>query len=193
MLSGYRNRFEDSGFILQKVEDFDQLLNFDCGDEDLNEFFQKDALPHKEELLAEIYSLSYESEYLKLETPVAYISFHNDAIQLSSRKRKQILPPPKARYKTLPAVKIGRLGVHKDFQRLNIGTHLLNMVKKFFLINNRTGCRFITVDAYNNPNVIKFYKKNDFKFLSDQDKTHKTRLMYFDLKRLKNNYNNLDC
>jgi hypothetical protein len=47
-----RNSFSDSGFILHKVEDFSQLSNFDCGDDDLNEFFQKDALPHKEELLA---------------------------------------------------------------------------------------------------------------------------------------------
>lgn len=182
-----RNSFSDSGFILHKVEDFSQLSNFDCGDDDLNEFFQKDALPHKEELLAEIYTLSLElnkATYGIESLPVAFISFHNDAIQLSFRKRKKILPEPKSRYKTLPAVKIGRLGVNKDIQGMNVGTHLVNMVKKFFLKNNRTGCRFITVDAYRHLRVTGFYKKNGFEFLYDQDKKQDTRLMYFDLKRL---------
>jgi GNAT superfamily N-acetyltransferase len=182
-----RNSFSDSGFILHKVDDFIELQEFDCGDKDLNEFFREDALPHKEELLAEIYSLSLELKKDKYgidKYPVAYISFHNDAIQLSMRKRKKLLPKKKARYKTLPAVKIGRLGVGKDFQNCNIGKHLVNMTKKFFLLNNRTGCRFITVDSYNHPKVISFYKNNGFKFLSDQDESQATRLMYFDLKRL---------
>ena len=58
------------------------------------------------------------------------------------------------------------------------------MAKKFFLEDNRTGCRFMTVDAYNNDRVIKFYKKNGFQFLSNKDTNKKTRIMYFDLKRL---------
>ena len=30
---------------------------------------------------------------------------------------------------------------------------------------NKTGCRFIVVDAYNKENVLHFYGKNGFKFL----------------------------
>jgi hypothetical protein len=54
MLTDTRNEFENSGWILKKVEDYSVLKNFDCGNEeheqDLNEFFQKDVLKHKEEL-----------------------------------------------------------------------------------------------------------------------------------------------
>jgi len=53
-----------------------------------------------------------------------------------------------------------------------------------FLRDNRTGCRFMTVDAYNNPQVINFYQKNGFAFLSEADQKKETRSMYFDLKRL---------
>ncbi len=52
-----------------------------------------------------------------------------------------------------------------------------------FLKDNRTGCRFITIDAYNNERTLRFYEKNDFTFFSDKDKNKKTRSMYFDLKR----------
>lgn len=45
---------------------------------------------------------------------------------------------------------------------------------------NKTGCRFLTVDAY--LKVIPFYRQNGFEFLSDNDADNPyMRLMYFDL------------
>ena len=38
-----RNEIADSGWKLQKVTDNDILFTFDCGDQDLNEYFQKDS------------------------------------------------------------------------------------------------------------------------------------------------------
>lgn len=54
----------------------------------------------------------------------------------------------KLRYDYFPAVKIGRLGVKKEYQSSGFGTSILNMTKEMFITNNRTGCRFITVEAY---------------------------------------------
>ena len=51
-----------------------------------------------------------------------------------------------------------------------------------FIDNNRTGCKFITVDAY--AQSLDFYVKNGFNFLTDQDIGKDTRLMYFDLSPL---------
>lgn len=48
-----------------------------------------------------------------------------------------------------------------------------------FVLGNRTGCRFITVDAY--TNAIPFYEKNGFVLLSSEDTEGPTHLMYFDL------------
>ena len=31
--------------------------------------------------------------------------------------------------------------------------------------DNKTGCRFLVVDAYNNPRTLHFYERNDFRFL----------------------------
>ena len=51
-----------------------------------------------------------------------------------------------------------------------------------FVCNNKTGCRFITVDAYNNPDTIDFYQRNEFDFLTPSDEQEDTRQMYYDLK-----------
>ena len=48
-----------------------------------------------------------------------------------------------------------------------------------FATMRRSACRFITVDAY--AAAIPFYEKCGFMFLSEKDKTAKTRAMYFDL------------
>ena len=57
------------------------------------------------------------------------------------------------------------------------------MVKRFFTTENRTGCRFITVDAYSN--VTDFYRKNGFGFYTDKDREKPRRVMFFDLIRFK--------
>lgn len=58
--------------------------------------------------------------------------------------------------------------------------------------NNKTGCRFLVVDAYNKQNVLSFYERNGFKYLyateaDEKDATQvdfgelQTRLMFLDL------------
>jgi ribosomal protein S18 acetylase RimI-like enzyme len=141
MLSKERNKIQDGPWELGKLEDFIIVKSFSCNDKDLDEYIQNDAEAHKKELLAETYIL--QDITIKNPFPVAFVSLCNDAIQLSKETKKHLLPNKK-HYLTHPAVKIARLGVHKDFQNQTIGTYLLNMIKQLFLINNRTGCRFIT-------------------------------------------------
>lgn len=88
----------------------------------------------------------------------------------------------KKRRKSYPAVKLGRLGVSSKCQSAGLGTDILDLLKMWFVTNNKTGCRFITVDGYNNPRAIRFYTRNEFDFLTESDEKQDTRLMYFDLK-----------
>ena len=57
----------------------------------------------------------------------------------------------------------------------------MDYIKGYFLDNNKTGCRFITVDANNKENTLGFYMRNGFEFLTDNDANEPNRLMYFDL------------
>ena len=61
----------------------------------------------------------------------------------------------------------------------NIGTFLLDFIKSYFVVDNKTGCRFLTVDAY--ADAVPFYLKNGFVPLNEDDKDDDTRLLYFDL------------
>lgn len=55
----------------------------------------------------------------------------------------------------------------------------MDFIGTLFVTDNKSGCRFITVDAYSE--AIPFYLKNGFALLSSEDDCQRTRLMYFDL------------
>ena len=180
MVTVNRNTIIDDPWVLKKVDNRDICASFDCGDDDLNEYFHVDAFLHKAELLTETYCLQLEDNPV---LAIALLDFCNDAVQLRKMEDELDLDPSK-KYPFLPAVKLTRFGVAKKYQWMNIGSHVLNILKTFFVTDNRTGCRFITVDAYNQERVINFYQKNGFKLLTHKDYDKDTRSMFFDLKRL---------
>lgn len=156
------------------------LKPFDCNNSDLNDFFHEDALDYLKQLLAVTYVLESKKQ------TVAYFSVLNDRIinqepdtkkRISNKLQRKI--PYDKHWPSYPAVKIGRFAIHTDYQKQGIGTQLVDFIKAFFVNRNRTGCRFITVEAY--QKALAFYKRNGFEFLTTADKDDKTRLMYFDL------------
>jgi len=158
-----------------KVLEIGDNYSFDCGDDDLTEFFLQDAIPHKKELIGVTYFFYDDSG----KSAVSFFTVSNDAIRTDSFK--DTLPEGK-RYGFYPAVKIGRFGVNKDYQRRHIGKQMMNFIKRFFVSENKTGCRFLTVDAYNKPEILEFYSKNGFTFLYDKDVHKQIRAMKYDLK-----------
>lgn len=177
-----RNAVSRDNFLLRPVNDFSIFTGFSCGLEDLDEFVQKDAKDHSDQLLAVTYAYHIREDDA-ISMPLAFVSLMNDSLELNANHRKKMFKRAK-HYSSYPAVKIGRLGVCRDYQRKKIGSHLLFVIKHLFMDANRTGCRFITVDAYNSPETIAFYEKNDFQFLASSDEGKPTRHMYFDLIRL---------
>lgn len=171
---------------MRRLKKGERIGSFDCGDEDLDEFILQESHFYSEELLA----TSYVVEGPKGDI-LAYFSLNNDKISVNefenrtefNRFRKHHFINAK-RIGSYPAVKIGRLAVALNARDSHLGTRILQFIKKYFTVNNKTGCRFVTVDAY--LNAIPFYQKNMFEFLteSDKDDTH-TRLLYFDLKLMK--------
>lgn len=75
-----------------------------------------------------------------------------------------------------------RLAIARTAQHQSIGTYLLEFIEEYFLIDNKSGCRFVTVDAY--VDAIPFYIKNNYQFLNNDDEDKRTRVMYFDLASL---------
>lgn len=200
MLGQKQPLIEDDHWSIFKIDDDDlftcsEIQGFDCDDEDLNDFFRNEAAAHKKELFAESYFVQpRRATEGDLFTPVALFSLSNDSILHTREQRqtalrdflkkiKKTVPHPKYLYKHLPAVKIGRLGVYKDYKRQGIGTGSMNLIKEMIIQAPVSARRFLVVDAYNTGEAIDFYIKNGFDFLHDNDVDSDTRLMWFDLKR----------
>lgn len=81
-------------------------------------------------------------------------------------------------------MKIGRLGVSQKYRNQGIGSEIIDFIKNMFITNNRTGCCFITVDAYQQSEG--FYLKNGFNRLNPNEvlQDDDTILMYYNLMQL---------
>ncbi|MBP3374345.1 MAG: GNAT family N-acetyltransferase [Bacteroidaceae bacterium] len=177
----------------------ERCLSYTCGDTDLDDFFLNDAERYAKELMGKTYCWITEEKPHRI---VALFTLANDSIKtlhLDKTTRNRLNRPidnPK-RGRSYPATLIGRIGVNQAFQGMSIGTQLIQFIKDWFRHeDNKTGCRFLVVDAYNNPRTLRFYEQNGFRYLHG-DETEEcayynipsedkiaTRLMYFDLKKV---------
>ena len=175
--------------VVRKMREDEIVTSFSCGEKykDLNDFLINDAPFFRKELLAVTYLLEEDSN------TKAYFSLANDRVGIEdfssstsyNRFRRKRFVNSK-RIKHYPAVKICRLGVDVSRQYTGIGTVLINFIKMHFLADNKTGCRYVTVDAHRD--AVPFYLKNGFKFLCEEphdSEIDKTVLMFYDLMLLK--------
>ena len=175
---------ENIHFDFIRLDSSKAVKKFDCGDKDLNDFILNRAHAFQKHLLAVNYACVDVDDASKV---YAYCSLANDKVEIGNFKsktefnrfrREQGFPNGK-RLKSYPAVKLCRLGVNVSAKGQRIGTTILNIVKSIFSLNNKAGCRFLTVDAY--LDAVPFYVKNGFRFMNAEDDDPHTRLMYYDL------------
>ena len=158
--------------------------SFDCGDQDLNDFILNRSAAYQKYLPSVSYAFANPDNGKIL----AYCSLANDKVAVTDFKDKTEFNrfrrhhgfPNAKRLKSYPAVKLCRLGVDTSAKGKQIGTRILNYIKSMYAMENKAGCRFLTVDAY--LGAIPFYIKNDFQFMNAEDTDPHTRMMYFDLK-----------
>ncbi|MBR6455001.1 MAG: GNAT family N-acetyltransferase [Fibrobacter sp.] len=179
-----RQRVNKSSLDFIRLQSSNKFKSFDCGDADLNDFILNRATLFDKHMLAVSYACIDINDTSR---PLAYFSLANDKIATSDFasmtefnrfRRKQGFPNEK-RLKSYPAVKLCRLAVDICAKNQKLGTQVLNYIKSMFVIHNKTGCRFITVDAY--LAAVPFYEKNGFRMMNLEDNDPHTRLMYFDL------------
>lgn len=175
---------------------------FSCGNDDLDDFFRHDAIRYAHFLMGKTYCFRLSSDPTKI---VCAFTVSNDSIRIydlprSRRDYMKSLTHHEKPLRRYPGVLIGRLGVNSDFSGKGIGSETLDFIKGwFFSSTNKTGCRFVIVDAVNEPSVIAFYQKNGFQPLfstEEQEYTYTvgkkdtpakldTRLLYFDLLKMR--------
>jgi GNAT superfamily N-acetyltransferase len=133
-----------------------------CDDEDLNEFLKQDAAKYQADHLSHTRVVFLRGKL------VAYITLLADCIILQTGEKKKALTQTRHQHQsvyTFPAVKIGRIGIQKEYQRTGVGTQLLVYTIGLVVRLNRelnVGCRFITLDAY--PKSVSWYQQKNFMF-----------------------------
>lgn len=176
-----------------------QATAFSCGNEDLDDFFHRDSIAYSRELFGKTYCFYKEDNPAEI---VCAFTVSNASIFTNrlpnARKKKVGKQVPHEKHDLIyPAVLIGRFGIDVNYQHKHIGSELMQFIKVWFIEPaNKTGCRYLEVDAYNTDAPLSFYKNNGFDFIfstEEQEKQYrniisedslKTRLMFFDLMRI---------
>ena len=175
-----------------------QCCPFKCGDKDLDDFFCHDVEKFSMQLLGKSFCFR-----LKADSSVIVCAFTLSTSSLDvrhlPRSRKEKLTksiPHEKSLSSYPAALVGRLGVSSAYQGKGVGRALLENIIKPMFFDFFIGCRYLTVDAYNNVATLKFYETSGFLplFSTEQqekeyigmpaEKHLRTRLLYFDLIRL---------
>lgn len=188
--------FDNCTFSVLDEDVIGECISFSCGHQDLDDFFHNDAPFYTAQLLGKSYCFRLDEDQRII---VCAFTVSNDSIRVdilpNSRGKKIQKDIPRVKQmRRYPGVLIGRLGINVDYKHCGVGSDLMTFVKSWFIdAGNKTGCRFLIVDAYNEEIPMNYYRKNGFKFLFSTESqeveytgveagTHlKTRLMYFDL------------
>ena len=175
------------------------ISDFDCGNADLNDFFNHDAISYKRQMLSRTYFFRHKISG----KAVCVFSFSAGSIKTadlpgSRRKKVKEYIPREKFLKSYPAVLIGRLGVATEFNGQGAGSQLIDIIKDFCLVHFPDFVRCLLVDAYNEPAVLGFYQKNDFAPVFSTEEQEKeayrqsssealrTRYMFFDMIQWRN-------
>lgn len=180
---------------------------FACSkDDDIHKFFHEEFEDYSYQLLGKSYCfVTKQDQKMVAAFTVANSSIRVDNMPKPKRNKLNRKIPFSKQRSQYPAVLVGQLVVFDEFSGLDLGKEVLDFIKAWFIDPlNKTGCRYVIVDAVNKEKVLQFYKDNGFDFIfasdeeemkylskaenvADNDYFRETRLMYFDLMLLSAN------
>ncbi len=167
-------KIEAKDISIEVINERHQFDNFNSSEQELINFLLEDALDNQKLKLSVTFLWFYREEM------VSYITLLADRITLDGElqqffKGKDIL------YRSLPALKIGRLCVDDRFQKLGLGRLMIIFAieKAKEIARDKAGCRFITVDPKDQS--IGFYTRLNFKPIKTKNQQH---TFYLDVLRL---------
>lgn len=177
---------------------------FDCGRDSVNNFFRNQAQTYQNELFGKTYFYVHPdnpSEVIAGFT-VANASIFTKHLGNSRQKKIGYEVHHEKGLINYPAVLLAQLGVDVKYKGNHIGEQIIKFIAKWFTSgNNKSGCRHLIVDAYNEPELLDYYRRNGLNLFfstidqemkyrnwdSNKDGNLETRLMYRDMILLKRN------
>ena len=128
-------------------------MNFDCGEQSLNNYIQNYARSNSKEDISQTHVL-FDDKERKI---VSYFSTCNYSVQKESLASKFGVP-----VKQIPATLIGRLAVDSSYKGNGYGAiTLVEALGQIRTISKVTGIKIVVVDALN-ASAVSFYKQFGF-------------------------------
>jgi GNAT superfamily N-acetyltransferase len=155
----------------------DIIRQFENQEKDLVDFLLEDALDNQNRGISVTYLFFYLDEGRQCFG--GYITLLSDSVEIKQNKDlKDAFEGKGIMYRTLPALKIGRMATDKRCQGKGVGTSMIKFaITTAFEQSKGVGCRFLIVDA--KKGAEEFYLKKGFKVFIEHQK--EPRQMYLDL------------
>lgn len=194
-------KINDLVFVPQGTGGLD-IASFCCGRRAVDFFFKSEAQEYQDELFGKTYyfCLPQKPSEIVAGFTVANASIFTKRLPNSRQKRIGSEVHHKKGMINYPAVLLAQLGVDEKYRGNHIGAQIIDFVTLWFTSSkNKTGCRHLIVDAYDEPELLRFYLENGLKFFfsslsqemeyrswrPEKDGKLETRLMYRDMILLK--------
>lgn len=129
---------------IRRLEEFDEVENFDCGDAPLNGYLQRHAWTNQQKVSIGVTYVALEQAAPR--TVLGYFTLATSSVPRERFPKKYVrgLPPY-----DLPLILLARLAVDKRFAGRGLGHALLSEALKITLrVADEVGCRCIITDAY---------------------------------------------
>ena len=154
--------FDFSLVKAERLAKYHDLSQFDCEDEDINDFIKNEALLYQEKKVANTTIFIYNEDI------IGFCSIAADSLKLKVPEKIQHEVDGKP-IKEFPAIKIARLGRDKKYKSLKVGEGILKWALGHILeCSDMVAVRFVTLDAY--PERVGYYE--DLKFIRNTHESY---------------------
>jgi len=157
-----------TNITLKKLDSSDSVIDFSCGNEEIDSFLKDTALSNQKSKFSKTYIFKTEPE----NKVIAYFSIL--ASQLNTGDARVF------GLDKIPVVLLGRLGVDRNYQENNIGKNLIKIaLEKALEASNIIACRLLLIET--SKEMKKYYiDKVNMGFEWYKDRKHLS-LLYIDL------------
>jgi GNAT superfamily N-acetyltransferase len=141
---------------IRRLEESDQVENFDCGDEPLNNYLKRHAWTNQQKISIGVTHVAVDESAPY--TVLGYFTLATSSVPRDKLSKKYVrgLPPY-----DLPLILLARLAVDKRFSGRGLGHALISEALKITLrVADEVGCRCIITDAY--PDKAGWYARYGF-------------------------------
>src|SRR5438309_5150304 len=130
--------------VIRRLEAADEVENFDCGDEPLNNYLKRHAWSNQEKILIGVSYVAVDEGASR--AVLGYFTLATASVPRDAFPKKYVrgLPPY-----DLPLILLARLAVDRRFAGKGLGHALISEAFKIALrVADAVGCRCIITDAY---------------------------------------------